>query len=91
MSSSTSPSFSGLKTIVVLCVAGMGMAIINAKFVRDGEHPEREIAANALTVNQAAAANARTLADTPTTVTPASMDYHDDINVSAIAGAAYDR
>ena len=91
MSSSTSPSFSGLKTIVVLCLAGMGMAMINVKFVRDAEHPEREIVANALTVNQAAVANARTLAVTPTTDTPASMDYHDGINVSAIAVTAYDR
>ena len=91
MSSSASPSFSGLKTVVVFCLACMGIAMINAKLISDGEHPERDIVANALTVNQIALTEMQTLANAAITFTPASMDYHDGINVSAIAVAAYDR
>ena len=91
MSSNESPSFSRFKTIVALCLASMGMTMISANVARDGEHPEREIVANALTVSQASEADAREHAYAATTFTPASMEYHDAINVSAIAVAAYDR
>ena len=77
--------FSGVKAIVAMSFAVAATAIMSPQFVHAGESTAAAAApTDAVVVAQISSEGV-------STPTPASMNFHDGINVSAIAVAAYDR
>ena len=81
-----SVSSTGVKTILAMSVAGAAVAIIGTQLVRADDTPAVAAAAPGVPT-----VLAQILVERVLTSTPASLTYRHAINVSAIAGAAYDR
>ena len=86
MNTNTSLSLPSIKTILTVTITVTAMAVLSVKLVHAGEASSL---AAATSVSPMRAVQIST-EEAPVS-TPASTNYHDGINVAAIAIAAYDR
>lgn len=94
MNTQVSPSFSGVKWFFALSVTTIVVVLVSAKFVHASHPPVPATVAVAVAAAEIApttdVATAQPSADAVERGTPASLSYHDGINVAAISVAAYD-
>ena len=88
MNAQPSPSFSRVKTTFTRSVAAIILVLVSAGFVLATHPAERVDAANI--ASKPVMSTVQPSVELSVVSTPASMSYHDQINVSAISVAAYD-